>query len=100
MRDRTAGELRALGGDVALVCEPPTHAGDLKTARSGLGRFQLLVTGRPAHAAERELGASAIEELARLTLKLHALNDANRGVLLNVGVVGGGTRENVVAAEA
>ena len=90
----------ATGAAAALVCEPPTERGDLKTARSGLGRFRLVVTGRPAHAAERERGASAIEELARLTLRLHALTDVGRGVLLNVGVVAGGTRENVVAGEA
>ena len=90
----------AAGAAAALVCEPPTEDGDLKTARSGLGRFRIVVTGRPAHAAERERGASAVEELARLTLRLHALTDTGRGVLLNVGVVAGGTRENVVAAEA
>jgi len=97
---RDAIERAADGAAAALVCEPPTERGDLKTARSGLGRFRLVVTGRPAHAAEREHGASAIEELARLTLRLHALTDPARGVLLNVGVVAGGTRENVVAAEA
>ena len=90
----------APGAAAALVCEPPTERGDLKTARSGLGRFRIAVTGRPAHAAERRRGASAIEELARLTLRLHGLTDVDRGVLLNVGVVSGGTRENVVAAEA
>jgi len=90
----------ASGAAAALVCEPPTERGDLKTARSGLGRFRLVVTGRAAHAAEPASGASAIDELARLTLRLHALTDAARGVLLNVGVVAGGTRENVVAAEA
>jgi glutamate carboxypeptidase len=97
---RGAIERAARGAAAALVCEPPTANGDLKTARSGLGRFHLVVTGRPAHAAEPREGASAIEELARLTLRLHALADPSRGVLLNVGIVSGGTRENVVAAEA
>jgi glutamate carboxypeptidase len=93
-------EAAARGAAAALVCEPPTEGGDLKTARSGLGRFHIVVTGRPAHAGAPTEGASAIEELARLTLRLHALADQARGVLVNVGVVSGGTRENVIAAEA
>jgi glutamate carboxypeptidase len=84
----------------ALVCEPPTADGHLKTARKGLGRFRLRFTGRAAHAAEPERGVSAIEELAREVLRLHALNDPARGITVNVGVVSGGTRENVVAAQA
>lgn len=97
---RRSIEAAARGAAAALVCEPPTQGGDLKTARSGLGRFHIVVTGRPAHAGVPTEGASAIEELARLILRLHALADLARGVLLNVGVVSGGTRENVVAAEA
>jgi glutamate carboxypeptidase len=93
-------ERAAAGAAAALVCEPPTSRGHLKTARKGLGRFTLRVSGRAAHAAEAERGVSAIEELARLTLRLHALNDPTCGVSLNVGVISGGTRENVVAAEA
>ena len=88
------------GAAAAFVLEPPTSKGDLKTRRKGLGRFTLRVSGRAAHAGVPEDGVSAIEELARLTLRLHALNDRARGVSLNVGVVAGGTRENVVAAEA
>jgi glutamate carboxypeptidase len=84
----------------AFVCEPPTKTGDLKTARKGLGRFRLVVAGRAAHAGDADEGASAIEELARLTLRLHALTDRTSGVSVNVGVVAGGTRENVVPAEA
>lgn len=93
-------ERAADGAVAALVCEPPTAAGDLKTARKGLGRFTVHVRGRAAHAAEPADGVSAVEELARLTLRLHDLNDVGRGVSVNVGVVWGGTRENVVAAEA
>jgi glutamate carboxypeptidase len=85
----------------ALVVEPPGPDGNLKTARKGLGRFRLTVSGRPAHAGtHREEGASAIEELAHQVLALHALNDDEQGISVNVGVVGGGTSENVVAAEA
>jgi glutamate carboxypeptidase len=99
----TARELlarAAAGAAAAFVCEPPTQQGDLKTARKGLGRFRLVVTGRAAHAAAASDGASAIEALAHLVIRLHALNDPRRGVTVNVGVVSGGTRENVVAAEA
>jgi glutamate carboxypeptidase len=85
----------------ALVLEPPTSAGHLKTARKGLGRFHLRVRGRAAHASgEFGAGANAIEEIARQIVELSALTDRDRGVSVNVGVVSGGTRENVVAAEA
>jgi glutamate carboxypeptidase len=88
------------GAAAAFVCEPPTAEGNLKTARKGLGRFSIRITGKAAHAGEPELGVSAIEELAREILRLHALSDPARGITVNVGVVSGGTRENVVAAEA
>jgi glutamate carboxypeptidase len=85
----------------ALVLEPPSQHGHLKTARKGLGRFRLTVTGRAAHAGTSLAdGASAIEELAHQILRVHALTDHERGVSVNVGVVSGGTRENVVAASA
>jgi glutamate carboxypeptidase len=92
---------RAAGGAAAaFVVEPPNSKGHLKTARKGLGRFRIRITGRSAHAGDPKDGASAIEELARLTLRLHALTDPSTGVSANVGIVAGGTRENVVAAEA
>jgi glutamate carboxypeptidase len=94
-------ERAAAGVAAALVVEPPTPEGDLKTARKGLGRFRLTIAGRSAHAGtHRADGASAIEELAHQILRLHALNDEARGLSVNVGVVRGGTAENVVAAEA
>jgi glutamate carboxypeptidase len=89
------------GVAAALVVEPPTAEGHLKTARKGLGRFRITVTGRPAHAGtHRAEGVSAIQELAHQVLALHDLNDDQRGISVNVGVVRGGTSENVVAAEA
>ena len=98
-RETIAGA--AEGALAAFIVEPPTPpGGDLKTARKGLGRFKLSVSGRAAHAGEPADGSSAIEELARLVLRLHGLNDPASGVSCNVGVVEGGTRENVVAAEA
>lgn len=85
----------------ALVLEPALPGGGLKTARKGLGRFWLEVHGRAAHSGTGAAqGASAIEELARQVIRLHALNDEKRGISLNVGVIEGGTWANVVAAEA
>lgn len=85
----------------ALVMEPPAAGGSVKTGRKGTGIFAIKVEGRAAHAGlEPEKGASAILELARQTEQLHAINRAGTGITLNVGVVHGGTRSNVVAAEA
>jgi glutamate carboxypeptidase len=104
MGSRTARphlEREAEGCAAALIVEPPGASGNLKTARKGLGRFRLTITGRPAHAGtHRQEGISAVEELAHQVLALHDLNDDERGVSVNVGVVRGGTSENVVAAEA
>jgi glutamate carboxypeptidase len=84
-----------------LVLEPSLPGGALKTARKGCGDFELVVRGVPAHAGiDPSRGASAIHELARQILRIEALQDPSRGVTLNVGVVHGGTRANVVAAES
>ena len=86
----------------AFVLEPAFGPeGKLKTARKGGGRFRIEVAGRSAHAGlEPEAGASAILELSHVIQKLHALNDPERGVSVNVGVIEGGYRPNVVAARA
>lgn len=85
----------------ALVLEPPARGGRVKTARKGTGIFKMTAHGRAAHAGlEPEKGASAVLEIARQIERLHALNDAARGINVNVGVVRGGTRSNVVAAAA
>ena len=100
-RARPHLEREAQGCAAAFVVEPPGPSGNLKTERKGLGRFRLTVTGRSAHAGtHRHEGVSAVEELAHQVLALHGLNDEARGVSVNVGVVRGGTSENVVAAEA
>jgi len=85
----------------AFVMEPPASGGRVKTSRKGTGIFAIKIEGKAAHAGlEPEKGASAILELARQTEQLHALNLSGSGITLNVGVVHGGTRSNVVAAEA
>lgn len=85
-----------------FVLEPSLGpAGRLKTRRKGALRFVVRVHGRAAHSGlDPEKGASAIEELARVILRLYALADRERGVSVNVGVVAGGLRRNVVAPEA
>jgi glutamate carboxypeptidase len=83
------------------VLEPPAAEGRVKTGRKGTGIYRIRVEGRAAHAGlEPEKGASAILELARQTERLHSINSSGSGITLNVGVVHGGTRSNVVAAEA
>jgi glutamate carboxypeptidase len=85
----------------AFVLEPPASGGRVKTGRKGTGIYAIKVEGKAAHAGlEPEKGASAILELARQTERLHALNLSGSGIMVNVGVVHGGTRSNVVAAQA
>jgi len=84
-----------------LVLEPAVSGGAIKTARKGIADFILEVEGRAAHAGvEPEKGISAIEELAYQVLALKRLADPVNGTTINVGVVQGGTRPNVVAAQA
>jgi glutamate carboxypeptidase len=85
----------------ALILEPPGPGGRVKTGRKGTGIYQLSVEGRAAHAGlDPEKGASAIHELAKQIVRLHEFNSLGSGTSVNVGVVHGGTRSNVVAAEA
>src|SRR5512138_882174 len=84
-----------------LVTEPARDGGKIVTGRKGVGRFEVFLKGVPAHAGSRpEDGRSAVRELANVILTLEGMNDAARGVSVNVGVVRGGTRPNVIAEEA
>jgi glutamate carboxypeptidase len=84
-----------------LVTEPARDGGKIVTGRKGVARFEVFVKGVPAHAGSRpEDGRSAIRELANIIQTLEAMNDQKRGVTVNVGVVRGGTRPNVIAEEA
>jgi glutamate carboxypeptidase len=84
-----------------LVTEPARDGGKIVTGRKGVGRFEIFVKGIPAHAGTRpEDGRSAIRELANIIQAVEAMNDLKRGVTVNVGVVRGGTRPNVIAEEA
>lgn len=96
--------MRLLARNVArtFVLEPAFGPeGRLKTARKGVMRYTVTVQGRAAHAGlEPTAGASAIGELAHVIQQLHSLTDHERGTTVNVGTIRGGTRPNVVAAEA
>ncbi len=86
--------------DVALVLEGARANGDIVSSRKGIADFELRITGRAAHAGvEPEKGRSAVLEAAHKIIALHALNGRWPGVTVNAGVVRGGTRPNVVAAE-
>jgi glutamate carboxypeptidase len=86
----------------ALVLEPALGLdGRIKTTRKGVGRFEIVVQGKAAHAGlDPTAGASAIVEVANVIHRLDGLNDPERGTTVNVGLVDGGTRPNVVAARA
>jgi len=92
----------ACGAVRALILEPSFGtAGSLKTARKGVGRFELRIRGKASHAGlAPEEGASAILELSHQVQALFALNDAGNGVTVNVGTIEGGLRANVIAPES
>ena len=85
--------------DRAFVLEPALGLdGKLKTSRKGAGRFTIHITGKSAHAGlDPESGSSAILELSHVVQQLHALNDPEAGISVNVGTIDGGTRPNVIA---
>lgn len=84
-----------------LVTEPARDGGKIVTGRKGVARFEVFIKGVPSHAGTRpEDGRSAIRELGNVIQTLEAMNDLKRGVTVNVGVVRGGTKPNVIAEEA
>jgi len=84
-----------------LVTEPARDGGKIVTGRKGVGRFEVFIKGKPAHAGTRPLdGRSAIRELANVIQTLEAMNDVKRRITVTVGVVRGGTRPNVIPEEA
>lgn len=99
---RAITEAEARKSDAVLVLEPGTGlAGKLKTARKGVGDYTIQVKGKASHAGvDFTAGASAIVELSKQIQKIAGFTDLERGVTVNPGVIRGGTRTNVVAAEA
>src|SRR6267142_5422552 len=94
-------EAEASQCSAVFVLEPSLPNGVLKTARKGVGRFTLKAIGKAAHAGIDPLkGINAIEEISRQIIKLQNMTDVARGTMVTVGLVQGGTRSNVVPAEA
>lgn len=83
----------------AFILEPALGLdGRIKTRRKGIAHFEIQVVGKSAHGGlEPEAGASAIRELSHVIRKLYALADPSNGVTVNVGMIEGGVRPNVVA---
>ena len=99
---RAITEDLAKKAEAVLVLEPSYGLhGAVKTARKGVGEYSLKVTGIAAHSGlDFEKGQSAILELARQITQIAEFTDLKRGLTLNVGLVQGGTRLNVIPAEA
>ena len=94
-------EVEAQRSEAVLVFEPSLPGGALKTSRKGVGQFEMHVRGVSAHAGlDPGKGISAVRELARQIIAIEDLQDPARGVTVTVGVIAGGTRANVVPAEA
>ncbi len=94
-------EAEAKRSVAALVFEPSLPGGGLKTSRKGVGQFEMRVRGVSAHAGlDPGKGISAVRELARQIIAIDDLQDPASGVTVSVGVIEGGTRANVIPAEA
>jgi glutamate carboxypeptidase len=99
---RPITEAEARQSDAVLVVEPGTGLeGKLKTARKGVGNYKILVEGRASHAGvDFSNGVSAIVEAAKQVEILAGFTNLRRGLTINPGIISGGTRTNVVAAQA
>jgi len=99
---RAITESLAKKAAAVLVLEPSYGPlGAVKTARKGVGDYLVKVTGRASHAGlDFQKGVNAILELARQIEKISGFTDLKKGLTVNVGVVSGGSRTNVVPAEA
>jgi glutamate carboxypeptidase len=99
---RALTEKNASRSHAVLVLEPGTGLeGKLKTARKGVGGFTVTVRGRASHAGvDFAAGASAVVELARQIERIAGFTRLDRGITVNPGIIQGGSRTNVVAAQA
>ncbi|MGH9221061.1 MAG: M20 family metallopeptidase [Vicinamibacterales bacterium] len=101
LTSRALIEAEAMRSEAVLVFEPSLPGGRLKTSRKGVGQFEMIVRGVPAHAGlDPGKGVSAVRELARQITAIDDLQDPAHGVTVTVGVIKGGTRANVVPDEA
>jgi glutamate carboxypeptidase len=99
---RAITEALAKRAEAVLVFEPSYgRDGAMKTARKGVGEYLIKVTGKASHAGlDFEKGVNAIRELAHQIEKISSFTDLKKGLTVNVGIVKGGSRTNVVPAEA
>ncbi|HEX3681579.1 MAG TPA: M20 family metallopeptidase [Bryobacteraceae bacterium] len=99
---RPLTEAEAKQSECVLVLEPGTGLdGKLKTARKGVGNYTVWIKGKASHAGvDFENGANAIVEAARQVTRIAEFTDLKRGITVNPGIIAGGTRTNVVPAEA
>jgi glutamate carboxypeptidase len=99
---RKITEALAKKAAAVLVLEPSYgRQGAVKTARKGVGDYTVKITGKASHAGlDFQKGVNAIRELARQIEKISGFTDLKKGLTVNVGIVSGGSRTNVVPAEA
>ncbi len=94
-------EAEGAAAGACLVMEPSLPGGAAKTSRRGVGILRVRVRGRAAHAGlDPERGINAITELSRIVIAVAGLSEPARGISANVGLIRGGSRTNVVPAEA
>lgn len=99
---RAITESLAKKSSAVLVMEPSYgRKGAVKTARKGVGEYQVTITGKSSHAGlDFEKGVNAILELARQIERISAFTDLKKGLTVNVGIISGGSRTNVVPSDA
>jgi len=101
LSSRALVEREARRSCCAFILEPALDVGYITVARKGIGRFEVRVEGRAAHSGNRhEMGVNAIVELAHQVVALQALTDYERGSTVNVGMIDGGVRPNIVPPSA
>ncbi len=92
---------RLAAHSAAVFVLEPAQGLAYKTARKGTGNWRIEVLGLAAHAGvDFEKGASAIRELARVVETVSSWTDLKRGLTVSVGLAGGGSKTNVIPAQA
>jgi len=98
---RTRIEEEARRAQFGFVFEPARESGEMARSRSGVGQFNIAVQGVASHVATSQRdGRSAIVALAKKVIAIEMLTDYERGIILNVGTIAGGTKRNIVPAHA
>ncbi len=94
-------EAEAKRAQLGFVFEPSREGGEMARSRSGVGQFHLSVQGVASHVATSQRdGRSAIVALAKKVIAIESLTDYDRGIILNVGTISGGTKRNIVPDHA